>query len=140
MVISWDGEAPIRLRDVARLEDGAEDVRDPYTRMNGRKPGVAIGVTKQSDGNTVAIVDEFKRRIGEPARSRMPPTIHISESKMASSTTRKSIREAFEETMFALVFGGFLAVFVVFVFMRRTRPDLDRRARDPALADHRPSG
>ncbi|MHA7836759.1 MAG: efflux RND transporter permease subunit, partial [bacterium] len=32
--------------------------------------------------------------------------------------------ESFEETMFALIFGGVLAVFVVFVFMRRARPTL----------------
>ncbi|MFT5442162.1 MAG: HAE1 family hydrophobic/amphiphilic exporter-1 [Myxococcota bacterium] len=120
MVISWDGDAPIRLRDVARLEDGAEDVRT-HTHMNGQ-PGVAIGVSKQSDGNTVAIVDEFKARIDE-LRDRAPPTIHISESDGFIDNS-ESIRDAFEETIFALWFGGFLAVAVVFVFVRRTRPTL----------------
>ena len=35
-----------------------------------------------------------------------------------------SIREAVDETLFALAFGGLLAVLVVFVFLRRTRPTL----------------
>ncbi len=118
MVISWDGDAPIRLRDVARLEDGAEDVRT-HTHMNGQ-PGVAIGVSKQSDGNTVAIVDEFKKRM-DRLREAAPPTIHISEEDGFIDNS-ESIREAFEETIFALWFGGFLAVVVVFVFVRRTRP------------------
>ncbi|MBW2267189.1 MAG: efflux RND transporter permease subunit [Deltaproteobacteria bacterium] len=118
MIISWDGDAPIRLRDVARLEDGAEDVRGA-AHMNG-EPGIAIGVSKQSDGNTVAIVDEFRRRM-EELRERTPPTIHITEAEGYIDNS-ESIREAFQETMFALVFGGFLAVLVVFVFMRRTRP------------------
>ena len=118
MVISWSDGAPVRLRDVARLEDGAEDVRT-HTHMNGQ-PGVAIGVSKQSDGNTVAIVDEFKKRM-DRLRDRAPPTIHISQAAGFLDNS-ESIREAFEETIFALWFGGFLAVVVVFVFMRRTRP------------------
>jgi HAE1 family hydrophobic/amphiphilic exporter-1 len=120
MVVSWEGDAPIRLGDVARIEDGTEDIRE-VTRIDGRT-GIAVGVAKQSDGNTVAIVDEVYRR-AEQLRSIIPPTIHIAGSD-AFIDYSKSIREAFEETMFALVFGALLAVFVVFVFMRRTRPTL----------------
>ena len=120
MVISWDGEAPIRLGDVARIEDGAEDVRRA-SHMNG-KPGIAIAVKKQSDGNTVAIVDEFYRRM-DVLRERAPEGIQIVE-KAGFIDNSELIRESFEETLFSLVFGGLLAVFVVFVFMRRTRPTL----------------
>jgi HAE1 family hydrophobic/amphiphilic exporter-1 len=87
--------------------------------MNG-KPGVAIGVSKQSDGNTIAIVDEFKRRM-DALREQAPPSIHITEAEGFIDNS-ESIRDAFQETIFALVFGGILAVLVVFVFMRRTRP------------------
>ena len=76
MVISWDGDAPIRLGDVARVEDGAEDIRRA-SHMNG-KPGIAIAVKKQSDGNTVAIVDEFYKRM-DMLRERVPEGIHIVE-------------------------------------------------------------
>ena len=120
MVISWDGDAPIRLGDVARIEDGAEDVRRA-SHMNG-KPGIAIAVKKQSDGNTVAIVDEFYRRM-DILRERVPEGIHIVE-KAGFIDNSELIRESFEETLFSLVFGGLLAVFVVFIFMRRTRPTL----------------
>ncbi len=120
MVVSWEGEAPIRLSDVARVEDGSEDVREA-THMNG-KPGIALAVKKQSDGNTVAIVDEFLRRMGL-MRDRTPEGITIAPGEGFIDNSR-TIRESFEETMFALVFGGLLAVFVVFVFMRRMRPTL----------------
>jgi HAE1 family hydrophobic/amphiphilic exporter-1 len=118
MVITWDDDAPIRLRDVARVEDGSEDARGA-AHMNG-EPGVAIGVSKQSDGNTIAIVDEFKRRM-DALREQAPPSIHITEAEGFIDNS-ESIRDAFQETIFALVFGGILAVLVVFVFMRRTRP------------------
>lgn len=120
MVVSWDGEAPIRLRDVARVEDGSEDIRSA-SHMNG-KPGMAIAVKKQSDGNTVAIVDEFYRRM-EVVRDRTPDGIDIvaNEGFIDNSQT---IRESFEETIEALWIGGLLAVVVVFVFMRRMRPTM----------------
>jgi hydrophobic/amphiphilic exporter-1 (mainly G- bacteria), HAE1 family len=120
MIVSWDGEAPIRLRDVARLEDGAEDVRDA-TYMNG-KPGVALGLSKQSKGNSVAIVDEFVRRMDE-VRKHTPDGIQIAKREGFLDNTQV-IRESFEETMVALLFGGVLAVLVVFVFIRRFRPTM----------------
>jgi HAE1 family hydrophobic/amphiphilic exporter-1 len=120
MVISWDGAAPIRLGDVARIEDGTEDVRE-VTRING-KVGVAAGVSKQSNGNTVAIVDEVYART-DKLRAILPPTIKLAD-RDGFIDHSKAIREAFEETMFSLLFGAVLAVLVVFVFMRRTRPTL----------------
>jgi HAE1 family hydrophobic/amphiphilic exporter-1 len=120
MIISWDGDAPIRLGDVARLEDGSEDVRD-ITHINGR-PGVALALTKQTNANTVAIVDEFYARMND-LRDKTPDGIQIVDQASFIDNSR-SIRESFEETMFALVFGGVLAVLVVFVFMRRWRPTL----------------
>jgi hydrophobic/amphiphilic exporter-1 (mainly G- bacteria), HAE1 family len=120
MVISWDGEAPIRLQDVARIEDGSEDIRTA-SHMNG-KPGMAIAVKKQSDGNTVAIVDEFYRRM-DAVRGRTPDGIEVVAQEGFIDNSR-TIRESFEETIEALWMGGLLAVIVVFVFMRRTRPTM----------------
>jgi hydrophobe/amphiphile efflux-1 (HAE1) family protein len=120
MIVSWDGEAPIRMRDIARIEDGSEDVRDA-TYMNG-KPGIAIGLSKQSKGNTVSIVDEFYRRMDE-ARKHTPDGLQIAQSKGFLDNSQV-IRDSFEETMIALLFGGLLAVVVVFVFIRRFRPTM----------------
>ena len=120
MVISWDEEAPVRLQDVARIEDGSEDVRTA-SHMNG-KPGMAIAVKKQSDGNTVAIVDEFYRRM-DVVRERTPDGIEVV-SQDGFIDNSRTIRESFEETIEALWMGGLLAVVVVFVFMRRTRPTM----------------
>ncbi|MGH7337225.1 MAG: efflux RND transporter permease subunit, partial [Myxococcota bacterium] len=120
MIVSWDGEAPIRMRDVARIEDGSEDVRDA-SYMNGKR-GIALGLSKQSKGNTVAIVDELFRRMDE-IRKHVPEGIQIAKSEGFLDNSQV-IRESFEETMLALAFGGVLAVFVVFVFIRRFRPTM----------------
>jgi HAE1 family hydrophobic/amphiphilic exporter-1 len=120
MVLSHGGEAPIRLRDVARVEDGTEDERTA-TYINGQ-PGMGLAIRKQANGNTVAIVDEFVRRLDQ-IRPALPPGIHIAD-RDGFLDFSKPIRESVQETLFALVFGGLLAVFVVFVFLRRTRPTL----------------
>jgi HAE1 family hydrophobic/amphiphilic exporter-1 len=120
MVVSHRGDAITRLADVARVEDGEEDVRTIH-RYNGQ-PTVALGITKQSDGNTVSIMNEVYRRI-EAIRPLLPAGISVVEPAGWIDFSL-GIREAVEETLFALAFGGLLAVLVVFVFLRRTRPTL----------------
>jgi HAE1 family hydrophobic/amphiphilic exporter-1 len=119
IVANVDG-ADVRLRDVARVEDGAEDRRF-LARFNG-EPGAGLGIMKQSQANTVAIADEVRARTEElakilPAGISLPPWEQIMDFSDA-------IRESVAETQFALIFGAFLATLVVFVFLRRTRPTL----------------
>ena len=119
IVANVDG-ADVRLRDVARVEDGAEDYRF-LARFNG-EPGAGLGILKQSQANTVAIADEVRTRTEElkqilPSGITLPPWEQIMDFSDA-------IRESVAETQFALIFGAFLATLVVFVFLRRTRPTL----------------
>jgi hydrophobic/amphiphilic exporter-1 (mainly G- bacteria), HAE1 family len=120
LVIAEQDGASVLLRDVARVEDGTQDVRSSTT-FNG-KPAVVIGVSKQSDANTVAITNEVYRRI-DSLRPLMPPGISLVEQKGFIDFSL-SIREAVDETIFSLEFGAVLAVLVVWAFLRRTRPTL----------------
>jgi HAE1 family hydrophobic/amphiphilic exporter-1 len=120
MVVAHSAGAPIYLRDVARVEDGEEDHRGE-ARWDG-KPTVAIGVLKQVDANTVAISDEVQRR-ADQLRPILPDGITLPERGYAIDFST-AVRESVAETQFALMFGGLLAVFTVFVFLRRTRPTL----------------
>lgn len=120
LVLAHQHGAPVLLRDVARVEDGAEDV-ETIARYNGR-PCIALGVMRKSGENTVAIVDEVLRRLPQ-IRAVLPEGMQIVEPAGWVDFS-KGVREAVDETEFALVFGGLLAVLVVFVFLRRTRPTL----------------
>lgn len=120
MVVVQRGDTQVRLRDVARVEDGTQDVRS-VVRYNGVESVVA-GIVKQSDANTVAIVDEIRRKLDQitpllPEGIEVVPPDQLIDFSM-------NIRESVDETMFALLFGGGLAVFVVMVFLRRVRPTL----------------
>ncbi|HEB89148.1 MAG TPA: efflux RND transporter permease subunit [Deltaproteobacteria bacterium] len=120
MVVAHVEGAPVHLRDVARVEDGAEDV-ETIMRYNGQV-SVGIGIRKQSGGNTVGIVDEVMSRL-EDIEAILPPDIAIEEPDGFIDFS-KGVREAVAETQFALIFGALLAVFTVFVFLRRSRPTL----------------
>jgi HAE1 family hydrophobic/amphiphilic exporter-1 len=120
LVITHQDGAAVHLRDVARVEDGQQDV-DMIARYNG-EVSVGMGIRKQSGGNTVGIVDEVLVRLGE-LEAILPPGIEIHDSEGFIDFS-KGVREAVAETKFALVFGALLAVLTVFVFLRRTRPTL----------------
>jgi len=120
LVVAHSGEAPVLLRDVARVEDGAEDV-ETLAYYNGR-PAIATGVMRKSGENTVAIVDEVFERLPQ-IRAVLPEGMSIADVEGWVDFS-KGVREAVEETEFALLFGALLAVFVVLVFLRRTRPTL----------------
>ncbi len=120
MVIAYENGAPIRLGDVARVEDGAEDQRY-YSRFDGR-PGVGVGVTKSTDGNAVAVTGEVKDRLDAIAPL-MPDDMKFKGREGMMDFTI-SIREAVSEAYFSLWFGALLATLTVFIFLRRFRPTL----------------
>src|SRR5688500_7384414 len=69
MIVGYKDGAPVRLRDIAEVEDGLADFRQ-LARFNG-KPAVGIGVVKVPNTNTVAIIDRSEeRRVGRGVGTR----------------------------------------------------------------------
>jgi HAE1 family hydrophobic/amphiphilic exporter-1 len=118
LVVAQRGDAPVLLRDVARVEDGAADP-SVAARYNAQDT-VGIGIRKQSGGNTVAIVDEVRARLGEVEKV-LPSGVRMHDAAGFIDFSR-GVREAVAETEFALLFGALLAVLTVWVFLRRSRP------------------
>jgi HAE1 family hydrophobic/amphiphilic exporter-1 len=65
IVISRNGKAAVRLRDVAEIADGLEDERS-YSELNG-KTGVSLEIRKQSGTNTVDIARAIKQELARLA-------------------------------------------------------------------------
>ena len=70
VIVAYRGGAPVRVRDVARVEDGAEELS--IWAMLGGKDVVSVQVTRQADTNSVQIADEVKRRV-ESLKKEVPP-------------------------------------------------------------------
>ena len=120
LVVRYLDGSVVHLSDVARVEDGAEDLHS-IARYRGQR-ALGIGIMKQAGGNTVAIADEAERRVAY-LNSILPPDLQMAEGD-GMIDFAEPIREAVAETKFALLFGALLAVLTVFVFLRRWRPTL----------------
>ncbi len=115
MIVSYNGEAPQRLKDFAQIEDGLADFRE-LARFNG-KPTVGIGILKVQDANTVAIVDEIKRRMNEELIPRLPPGIELGIAHDDGALTQ-GVVDSLEEH---LVSGALLTALVVLLFLKNLR-------------------
>ena len=115
MIISYSGNAPQRLRDFAEIEDGMADFRQ-LARFNGQ-PTVGIGVLKVQDANTVAIVNEIKRRMAEELIPQLPPGIELGIAHDDGELTQGVI-DSLEEH---LISGALLTALVVLLFLKNIR-------------------
>ena len=120
LIVAHRGGAPIHLSDIARVEDGSEDV-EASAYYNGTRT-VGIGVLKRPGANTVAIVERIYERLERLSKT-APEGIAFGRS-VGTIDFAAPIREAVAETQFALVLGALLATLTVFAFLRRWRPTL----------------
>ncbi|MBF0244394.1 MAG: efflux RND transporter permease subunit [Planctomycetes bacterium] len=70
IVLIRNENGTLYLRDVARVEDGHEEVR-MLTRLNGR-PAVKVNIIKQADANTVQTVEAVEQHLAT-IRKAFPP-------------------------------------------------------------------
>ena len=100
----------IRIRDVARIEDGLEDVRH-MAIVNGR-PGIGIGIKKQHGANSVAVADGVKDALVDLRKS-LPPDIKIDVNFDSSIF----IKDAIHETEFTLLLSAIITSVICFLFL-----------------------
>lgn len=103
--------APVRLSDVADVEDGLQDEK-VIGRLNGR-PAVAFQIRKQSGTNTVKVAAGVREAV-EQLRAAAPAGLRIEIPVDVSPFIKESIRAV----TFDLIFGAVLATLVILVFLR----------------------
>jgi multidrug efflux pump len=116
IVANVGGEA-VRLRDVARVEVGAEDARK-LVRFNGA-PGIGLGVVKQSKANTLDVARAVVAK-AEELRADLPPGVELVTAYDSSKFIRRSITDVTRTIFEAAV----LVVLVIYVFLRTLRATL----------------
>jgi hydrophobe/amphiphile efflux-1 (HAE1) family protein len=103
------GGGPVRVSDVAAVEDGAADQTE-IVRINGQR-GVYLRVLKQPGANTIAVVDAV--RAAMPRLRGVPPNVHLAISFDQSHYIRSAVSALEHEALF----GGLLAVAVILIFL-----------------------
>jgi hydrophobe/amphiphile efflux-1 (HAE1) family protein len=101
--------APVRVSDVATVEDGTADQTE-IVRVNGQR-GVFFRVLKQPGANTVAVVDAIRKTIGDLRG--VPPSVHLAIAFDQSTYIRAAISSLEHEALQ----GGLFAVVVILVFL-----------------------
>ncbi|HZZ85310.1 MAG TPA: efflux RND transporter permease subunit [Anaeromyxobacteraceae bacterium] len=104
-----DYSGPVRVSDVAQVEDGVQD-QNEIVRINGQR-GVYFRVLKQPGANTVAVVDAVRKQIAKLRG--VPPSVKLAISFDQSSYIRAAISSLEHEA----VTGGLLAVLVILIFL-----------------------
>ena len=84
IVVRQADDHPIRVADVARVEDGEEEAETG--RLRDGKPTVLLTVRKQSGENTVAVVDAVRERLDDDRDDAAAPATR----SRSSATTRAS--------------------------------------------------
>ncbi len=104
----------VRLRDVARIELGAQ-VYNVLGRLNGA-PAAVIAVYQLPGSNAIDTVDRLKRRMAE-MKERFPDDLEY----VVSLDTTLAVREGLHEILTTLWEAILLVILVVFVFLQSWR-------------------
>ena len=105
---------PVRLRDVARVEDGMADPATEAT-VNGDAT-VLLQIRKQSGTNTVEVATNVKRRLAD-LEAILPPGYALRIVRDEAQFIEASIGNVQEH----LIVGSILAALVVFLFLGNVR-------------------
>jgi multidrug efflux pump len=114
LVVRAEGTTLVRLRDIGRAEEGAEDDRT-IARARG-KPCVFLGVVKQAKANTVAVAQGIRAEIAA-LQPTLPEGCDLWVAYDSSIYVEKAITEVWETLGIAFL----LVVLVIFVFLRNLR-------------------
>ena len=113
-IIAYRDGAPVRLRDIGRAIDAAENARlGAYA--NGR-PAILLVVSRVPGANVIATVDRIKAELPR-LQAAIPPTVTVTVLSDRTQTIRAAMADV-QRTLF-LTIG--LVVVVIFAFLRSVR-------------------
>jgi len=114
IIVKQDNGRVVRLDEVAKVEDGVEEL-ETSAMWNGERT-VLLTVRKQSGTNTVAVVDAVRERL-EEVRAELPPGYSVEVQRDGSEVIRTGTEAVTEH----LILGALFAALVVLVFLGSLR-------------------
>jgi HAE1 family hydrophobic/amphiphilic exporter-1 len=120
IVVHRSGDAIIRLADIARVYTGHKE-REIITRIDGAE-SVELAIYKEGGTNTVTVSDAVTRRLEElrAELGRVDPRLRID----VITDQARYIRQAVREVLQTALFGGLLAILVLYLFLRSVKNTL----------------
>ncbi|PTR17151.1 HAE1 family hydrophobic/amphiphilic exporter-1 [Nitrosospira sp. Nsp2] len=117
IIATSDSGNPVRLSDVAQVEDSVESIKTA-SWVNGER-AITLSVQRQPGANTVATVDAIKA-VMPVLIEQMPSSVQL---KLTSDRSI-SIREAIHDVQVTLAITIVLVLLVIFLFLRKASATL----------------
>ena len=114
LIVAWRNGAPVRLEDIANVEDSVENDQ-ARAEYNGTR-SIILSIQRQPDANTVAVTDAINAAIPEFQRM-LPPTIDLN----ILSDRSVSIRDSVHDVQVTLMLTAVLVILVILAFLRAWR-------------------
>ncbi|MGH9481829.1 MAG: efflux RND transporter permease subunit, partial [Terriglobales bacterium] len=111
LIVAYRGGNPVRLRDVARVIDGAENVNQ--AAWANAAPAVILNIQRQPGANIIGVVDRVQALLPRLQAS-LPTSVQVTTLTDRTSTIRASVKDVQLELMLTVV----LVVLVIFIFLR----------------------
>src|SRR3954471_21890324 len=114
IIVARKNGAPVRLEQVARIADGAQEL-DSLALYNGQRT-LLLSVQKAQDENTIGVIDGLQKTLAE-MQAQLPPGVRLEPVQDSS----RPIRVAVENVRRTLIEGALLTVLIVFLFLNSWR-------------------
>jgi HAE1 family hydrophobic/amphiphilic exporter-1 len=114
IIVARKNGAAVRIEQVARVADGAQEV-ESLALYNGQRT-LLLNVQKSQDENTIAVVDKLQKTLVE-MRKDLPPGVRLEQITDGS----RQIRVSVENVRRTLIEGAALTVLIVFLFLNSWR-------------------
>ena len=117
LIVAWRNGAPVRLTDVAKVVDSAENVK--LGAWADGTAAVIVNVQRQPGANVIQTVDAIKARLPDLTAS-LPANVHV---EVLSDRTN-GIRASVEHVEIELLLAVAMVVLVIFFFLHSVRATL----------------
>ena len=118
LIVAYKNGAPVRMADVAKVVESAENTRLGAWAGAGDdlRPSIIVNVQRQPGANVIATVDAIKKQLPE-LQSALPANLRV--EVLADRTT--GIRASVEHVEMELVLAVVMVVLVIFAFLGSLR-------------------
>jgi Cation/multidrug efflux pump len=111
LTVTYRNGAPVRLREVAEVVDGAENAR--LAAWGNESQALIVNVQRQPGANVIEVVDGIKKVLPNLQAS-LPPAVKVTVLTDRTQTIRASVADV----QFELLLSVALVVMVIFLFLR----------------------
>ncbi|RII77800.1 MdtB/MuxB family multidrug efflux RND transporter permease subunit [Pseudomonas monteilii] len=112
LILAYNNGAPLRLKDVAEIVDGAENER--LAAWANENHAVLLNIQRQPGANVIEVVDRIKDLLPS-ITDNLPAGLDVSVLTDRTQTIRAAVKDVQHELLIAIA----LVVMVTFLFLRR---------------------